>query len=134
LAGCSPALPASAFSAGFILYKTTPFANKFSAGGSCRIYTLSQERAQRNRNSYDFDYINLNRFLDAGLCMDLYIKDAITPVNAGDHLSLQQVIGGQQIQRSNRRICKRRLENCPEQRTAIVERANSVRLALLGRA
>jgi hypothetical protein len=25
--------------------------------------------------------------------MDLYIKDAITPVNAGDHLSLRQVVG-----------------------------------------
>ena len=43
-------------------------------------------------NSYDFDYISLTRFLGAGLCMDLYIKDAITPLNAVDHLLLRQVV------------------------------------------
>ncbi len=46
-----------------------------------------------DRNSYDFDYVSLNPVPAAGMCMDLYIKDAITRVNAGDHLSLRQVIG-----------------------------------------
>jgi hypothetical protein len=46
LAGCSPAWPASASSAGFILHNLVSFANNFSANGNRRIYSLSQERAQ----------------------------------------------------------------------------------------
>ena len=46
LARCSPAERASAFPADLILYYSVPFAKKFTANGSCRIYTLSHKRAQ----------------------------------------------------------------------------------------
>ena len=48
LAGCSPAEPASAFPAGLILHNHIPFAKEISANGTCRIYSVSHKRAQRN--------------------------------------------------------------------------------------
>src|SRR5882724_9880979 len=50
LAGCSPAEPASASPADLILQPKIPFAEKNSANGSCRIYSLSHGRAQSNSN------------------------------------------------------------------------------------
>jgi hypothetical protein len=49
LARCSPAERTSASSAGFILPKWIPFGKEVSANGSCRIYSVSHERAQANR-------------------------------------------------------------------------------------
>ena len=46
LAGCSPAGPTSASSAGFILHNWIPFVKEISANGSCRIYSVSHQRAQ----------------------------------------------------------------------------------------
>jgi len=48
LAGCSPAEPASASPAGLILHNCVPFAEHISANGSCRIDSVSHERAQSN--------------------------------------------------------------------------------------
>jgi hypothetical protein len=52
LAGCSPAWPASASSAGFILHLFISFAKLFSANGNRRIYNLSQERAQGRASAF----------------------------------------------------------------------------------
>ena len=51
LAGCSPAEPASASPADLILQPKIPFAEKNSANGSCRIYSLSHGRAQSKGNA-----------------------------------------------------------------------------------
>jgi len=46
LTGCSPAEPASASPADLILQPRSRLLNQSSANGSCRIYSLSQRRAQ----------------------------------------------------------------------------------------
>jgi len=46
LVGWSPPEPTSASSAGLILQNQIPFAKEISANGSCRIYSVSHERAQ----------------------------------------------------------------------------------------
>ena len=48
LVGWSPPEPTSASSAGLILQNQIPFAKEISANGSCRIYSVSHERAQWN--------------------------------------------------------------------------------------
>jgi len=68
LAGCSPAEPTSASSADFILHKWIPFVKKISANGSCRIYSVSHERAQWNPNSSIYPFIQAYRNAsDSGL-------------------------------------------------------------------
>jgi hypothetical protein len=51
LARCSPAERASASPADLILHKRTPFVKENPANGSCRIYSLSHERAQSNAST-----------------------------------------------------------------------------------
>jgi hypothetical protein len=64
LTRCSPAERASASPADLILHKRIPFVKENPANGSCRIYSLSHERAQSTSST------GLNRLQqDARICL-----------------------------------------------------------------